>query len=151
MRRERTEGHVPSAEPWQLRLRTGHAIAILCWARLMVATVPFHRWRRSLGTPASESSTARRSPAALAAAQRFARHVDRAAQWLPFPTRCLPRAMALSWILRRERIGHALVFAVRPAHLRDRPDALHAWVEVNGAKILGDLPGPWLETLRVGT
>jgi len=28
--------------------------------------------------------------------------------------------------------------------------ALHAWVEVKGGTILGDLPGPWIETLRLG-
>ena len=58
--------------------------------------------------------------------------------------------MALSWMLRRRRINHALVFAVRPSHLRDSSDDLHAWVEVDGVKIIGDLPGPWLETLRLG-
>lgn len=58
--------------------------------------------------------------------------------------------MALSWILRRKRIAHTVVFAVRPAGLRDSADALHAWVEVHGETILGELPGPWLETLRLG-
>jgi hypothetical protein len=86
----------------------------------------------------------------LAEGQRLARQVERAAARLPFSTKCLPRAMALSWILRRKRIGHVLVFAVRPAGLRDGPDALHAWVEIEGVTVIGDLPGPWLETLRLG-
>jgi len=55
----------------------------------------------------------------------------------------------LSWMLRGRGIGHAFVFAVRPAGLRDDDDALHAWVEIDRAKILGDLPGPWVETLRL--
>jgi hypothetical protein len=58
--------------------------------------------------------------------------------------------MALSWILRRKRIGHCVVIAVRPAELRGTDDQLHAWVEVSGEIILGDLPGPWVETLRMG-
>jgi hypothetical protein len=86
----------------------------------------------------------------LSDSRRFATHVDRAATLLPFQTKCLPRAMALSWMLRRERIQHALVIAVRPAELRDAADGLHAWVEVDGAKIIGELPGPWVETLRLG-
>lgn len=88
-------------------------------------------------------------PAADEARQR-ARQVERAASWLPFGTKCLPRAMALSWLLRRERIRHAVIVAVRPPDWRDRRDALHAWVEVGGERVLGDLPGPWVETLRQG-
>jgi hypothetical protein len=63
----------------------------------------------------------------------------------------LSRAMALSWLLRRKQIAHAVVFAVRPDHLRSGPDPLHAWVEIEGMKVIGDLPGPWLETLRLGS
>jgi hypothetical protein len=61
----------------------------------------------------------------------------------------LPRAAALSWILRKRGIAHAVVFAVRPEQLRDSPDPLHAWVEIAGVRVIGDLPGPWVETLRL--
>lgn len=80
----------------------------------------------------------------------MARQVDWAAGRLPFEIKCLPRAMALSWMLQARSISHAVVFAVRPSDQRDSPDALHAWVEIGGTKVLGDLPGPWLETLRLG-
>ena len=126
------------------RLRTATAIAALCCARVLIATLPFDRWRNSLG---GKKDVANPSPAD---ARRFAAHVDWAARLLPFSTKCLPRAMALSWILRRKRIGHCVVFAVRPAGLRGADDQLHAWVEVSGEVILGDLPGPWVETLRLG-
>ena len=53
-------------------------------------------------------------------------------------------------MLRRGNIGHALVFAVRPENKRSGADILHAWVEVDGSKILGDLPGQWIVTLRLG-
>jgi hypothetical protein len=76
--------------------------------------------------------------------------VNRAGHRLPFETKCLARSMALSWLLRSEKIGHSVVFAVRPPDHRAGPDALHAWVEVAGEKILGDLPGPWVETFRIG-
>ena len=134
---------MPTAELWRHRQRVATAMALLAWARLVVAAVPFERWRRSLG------GTGDGAPAA-ASARRIAAQVERAAEWLPFETKCLPRAMALSWMLRRAGTAHAMVFAVRPPHLRGSADALHAWVEVEGSRIIGDLPGPWIETLRLG-
>jgi hypothetical protein len=135
-------------EKWRSKFRTGKAMVMLCGAHLLVAWVPFDRWRNSLGAPWNYGGAA--SAEALASAERLAAHVKWAAVRLPFPTKCLPQAMALSWMLRRERIAHQLVMAARPAHLRDSADALHAWVELNGKKIIGDLPGPWIETLRLG-
>jgi hypothetical protein len=121
-------------------------MAALCRAQVVIAILPFRRWRNRLGATSDQPV----SEAALADAQRLARHVEWAAKLLPFPTKCLPRAMALSWILRSRRIGHSLVFAVRPAPQRSLEDPLHAWVEIAGLKIIGDLPGPWVETLRLG-
>lgn len=118
----------------------------LCRARLLVAWVPFDRWRDRLGFAAAQADP----PTHVAEASRLAADVEWAARRLPFPTACLPRAMALSWMLRRRRIAHAVVIAVRPSQLRQSPDALHAWLEVDGQKILGDLPGPWIETVRLG-
>lgn len=135
---------------WRGRLGTATAMAVLCFARLVVAVVPFHRWRNSLGAPAGDRNAEPSPDCAFPQARRSAAHVERAATRLPFATKCLPRAVALSWILRHKRIGHTMVFAVRPAHQRDEPDALHCWVEIEGTKILGDLPGPWVETLRLG-
>ena len=53
-------------------------------------------------------------------------------------------------MLRGRKLGHTVIIAVRPRQLRRTPDALHAWVEVGGEKILGELPGPWVEILRLG-
>jgi hypothetical protein len=117
-------------------------MALLSWARLLVACVPLKRWSASLGDSVGNGSSAD--------ARRLARQVERAATWLPFETKCLVRAMALSWRLRRRRIRHAVVFAIRPPSLRGAPDALHAWVEIEAETVIGDLPGPWLETLRLG-
>jgi hypothetical protein len=123
-------------------------MAMLSWAHMLVAWVPFDRWRGSLGPAGSHSNIGPTD--ALAMARRLAAYIEWAAVRLPFSTKCLPRAMALSWMLRRNGIGHQLVLAARPAHSRDSPDSLHAWVEVDGKKIIGDLPGPWIETLRFG-
>ncbi len=119
-------------------------MALLAFARLLVAFVPLRLWRARLGGEFPAGAEAMRR------ATRLAAHVERAAGRLPFATKCLPRAMALSWMLRRRRIPHALVLAVRPPALRCGDDALHAWVEHRGAVILGELPGEWHAVLRAG-
>jgi hypothetical protein len=106
----------------------------------------FERWRPTLGWADQRSSGPdTNEPVRLAA------HVEWAAKLVPFSSKCLPRAMALSWMLRKRRIGHALVFAVRPNEMRGSPDDLHAWVEVAGKIAIGYAPGPWVETLRLGS
>lgn len=120
-------------------------MAGLCVARLLIAAVSFKRWRQTLGGGSGPHGLQSSSQA-----RRLAAYVEWAAKLLPFTSKCLPRAMTLSWMLRSRRIGHCVVIAVRPAEMRGADDQLHAWVEVSGEIILGDLPGPWVETLRMG-
>jgi hypothetical protein len=131
-------------EFWRPKVRTLAAMAQLCRAQLLVSWIPFSRWRDTLGSAAPEQ------PQSADPAKRLAADVEWAAKRLPFPTKCLPRAMALSWMLRRRKLAHTVVVAVRPSELRHSADALHAWVEIGGERIIGDLPGPWIETLRLG-
>ena len=121
-------------------------MAALCAARLAVAALPFNWWSGRLGGPDREDVAARGD----VDPRRLAAHVEWAAKLLPFSTKCLPQAMALSWMLRAKGVGHELVFAARPLEQRGSSDSLHAWVEVGGERIIGDLPGPWIETLRLG-
>jgi Transglutaminase-like superfamily len=111
-------------------------MALLLLARSLIALVPLRYWRDRLGKHGPNSDKAR--------ASRFAALVERAAWRLPLETKCLPRAMALSWMLRREAIGHCVTLALRPPDLRGSADMLHAWVELDGLIVLGELPGPWL-------
>lgn len=129
-------------DTWRLRARTVRAMAVLGWARLVVAGVPLKIWRRRLGLSGSASASG------LAEANREAAHIERAAWRLPLGAACLPRAVALSWRLRGARIPHRVVLAVRPPDRRDDEDALHAWVEVQNEIVLGELPGPWHVTAR---
>jgi hypothetical protein len=121
---------------------------LLCGACLLVKLAPFRWWRRTLGGPPEQGLKG--NGLTLANAASLAQLIDRAASRLPFNVRCLPRALVLSWLLRHRGVDHAVVFAVRPKHLRQAPDALHAWLEMNGVTLLGDLPGPWIEILRLG-
>jgi aryl-alcohol dehydrogenase-like predicted oxidoreductase len=118
-------------------------MALLCWARALVEWVPFERWRGTLGFSGGAPDEV------LGTARRLADQVERAASRLPIHTRCLPRAVALSWLLRTGHIGHVLVIAARPAELRATAEPLHAWVEVDRMRLIGDLPGPWIEVLRL--
>ena len=137
---------MPRVDFWHPKLRTTAAMARLCRAQLLVSWIPFNRWSQGLGCRWATNDLSKRA----VEARQLAADVEWAAKRLPFPTKCLPRAMALSWMLRRKRIEHSVVFAVRPADSRESAEALHAWVEIDGQKILGNLSGPWIETLRLG-
>lgn len=140
-------GSLPNPDLWQRRGWTLQAMVMLGWARILVLAVPFRRWRGNLGLAASGGLPAVDDAAAVSAS-RLAAQVDRAAGRLPFECKCLPRAMALSWMLRRNGIIHQVVIAIRPPQQRKAGDSLHAWVEVDGKIVLGDLPGPWHEIYR---
>lgn len=134
---------MPGPSPWRLRGLTIEAMAALSAARIAIALIPLDRWKGHLGLAGTATEHD------LPEARRLARHVERAAGRLPFKTKCLPRAIALGHVLRRRRIAHDLVLAVRPAAARTGQDDLHAWVEVEDVIVLGNLPGPWLTLLRL--
>lgn len=118
-------------------------MAELCAARLTVAAGGIARWRARLGWAGIAG------PAEQIAARRLAAHVERGAGRLPFASKCLPQAIALSRMLRRRRIAHRLVIAARPADRRGGSDDLHAWVECGDAIVIGDLAGPWLRVVEI--
>lgn len=131
------------AERWQGWLLTGEAMLELVIARIMIRFVAIRHWNKGLGKPGTKDLPQD------TVAWRIARHVHRAAQRLPLESKCLPRAMALSRMLGRRSIDHRLVIAARPARQRSGADNLHAWIEVDGVTILGDLPGPWAVIHRI--
>lgn len=131
-------------DAWAARALTVEAMIRLLVARLLVALLPFGWWRNRLGGRPGDGVGDSRL------VQRMAAHVERAGWRLAIRTACLPRAMALSWMLRRRRIEHVLAIAVRPQERRGEDDALHAWVCHGGEIMLGELPGPWHVVLRLG-
>jgi hypothetical protein len=155
-------GCLGAREAWLLRTRTARAMVLLCAAQLAVKLVPFRYWRLTLGRIGPVDGLAGPNNAnadgSAVLARRMAVHVERGAARLPFSTKCLPRAMALCWLLRSARIAYFLRIAVRPAASRppknsvnppSRGDSLHAWVECENTTIIGALPGPWLVVLTV--
>lgn len=136
-------GSLPQADTWLLRARTAEAMLLLVLARLALACLPLKRWSTSLGLAGD------RPTGPLGEAVRLANHVERAGLRLPLETKCLPRAMALSWMLKRRSLPHSLTIAARPRAARGGADDLHAWIEVDGRVVLGELPGPWLTVLTL--
>lgn len=124
------------------RARVAEAAALLLLARLLVGLAPFSLWQRSLGRTVAPNAA---EPAAITPDQRLrarraARAVMRATDLLPGETKCLPRAMALRWMLRRRSIAARLLIGVLPASQRGAADDLHAWVVAGAETIIGELP-----------
>lgn len=124
-----------------LRLGTLRAMAALALARICIRILPFSRWRGSLGEPAEDPvALAHVRPEAneqeLAEARALARRVERAASRLPGESKCLPKAMALQWMLHRRSIPSRLVIAVLRQQ-GERADAYHAWVECGADMVIG--------------
>ncbi len=134
-------GWLAKLDPWVMRQRTMQAAMALILARGLVRLVRFSWWRGTLGL----AGEARESQQADAI--RLARHVERAASRLPGTSRCLPKAVALSRLLRARGVPHRVVLAIRPKSRRGGADDLHAWVTSGNRTILGELPGPWLTVL----
>ena len=120
-------------------------MVLLLAARLLVGAVPFRIWRGWLGGLAQAQNRVD-----MPGARRLAAQIERGAWRLPVTIKCLPQAMALSWLLQWAGMAHSIIFAVRPPGQRDGRDDLHAWIEVGTEIVLGDLPGPWLRMLEQG-
>ena len=126
------------AGAWRGRGATLEAMAWLILARLLIAQIAFGRWRRWLGTPvAPQADNQALQLDANLAPRRLARAVTRACGRLPGETRCLARAMALHWMLRRRALGGVLHIGVLPDHTRGGLDDLHAWVALAGEVLIG--------------
>lgn len=140
------------------RLQVLRAASFIAVARFLVRMVPLHVWRASVGevvaATASASASANSSgdagvgapglvrilqnsdPEKLALARWLGRCVDRAAGYLPGTSRCLPRAVALHWMLRLKGIPAQTVIAFKIGD-RSGADAYHAWVELDGEMVIG--------------
>jgi len=132
------------------RLRVAEAASALLTARLLVAAVPFGSWRRSLGRVlVGAGPEAGTDPPAL---KPLLDAHGRALERLPWEFKCLPRAVALHWMLRRRGIASVLSIGALPRHGRGRGtiDDLHAWVTVNGVVRHGDSEEGYAVLARLG-
>lgn len=126
------------------RLKVCEALVWLILARILVAKLRFGRWRSWLG----QVSETQRASGAVAADRVLARAVDRATQRLPGGAKCLPRAIALHWMLWRRARPSQLVIGVLPGQHRGELEDLHAWVELGEETLIGQLDRQFLPLVR---
>ena len=125
------------------------ATLALLLAQLLVEHVPMRRWRRLLHTdlePLPSAGSADR-PTANSGGGGQGREADvprtvaaavrRVERRCPFRTRCLGRAMAVQWMLRRRGIPSRLVFGVRRGEPPEQALQFHAWLTVGGVCVVG--------------
>ena len=125
-----------SGERWV----AGEAVALLLFVRATLSTLSFHTLRTLLKWYSSRND-GRHRRSSDATAQRIARIVTGVATRLPIGTTCLVEALVAETMLRRRGYGARLRLGVQ------RPDegpsalAAHAWVECEGAVLIGELDG----------
>lgn len=118
--------------PWRGEVAVG--VVLICLARLLVRHVRLSRWRWTLGRIDAPCASSTRADGPRA--EILASAIERAAERLPFDSKCLTRAVALQWRLRMAGIASRLVIAF---HTIDRSGGhgFHAWVEQGGEMIIG--------------
>lgn len=145
----------PSAQTarWRNRFAVAEALCLLIFAKFLVRVVRLGIWRSTLGDlidgglPASQVDAPAHNIAptkTFAEASRLARSVFRASGRIPGYTKCLPRAVALQWMLKRRAIAsHLIIAALKPTATAEetasdgKPDPFHAWVERDGNMLIG--------------
>ena len=108
------------------------AVALIA-AAVIVRFVPIGIWRRLSGSKAP--TVAGTVPDVRIALVRAA--VDHAERRLGRSFKCLPRAMAMTAMLRRRGIASSLIIGVSERAEGADPRRLHAWVETNGEVAIG--------------
>lgn len=138
----------PAPGSWRWRILVAEAMILLSLARCLVAAVRLGRWRWLLGEPVDQAARTAPPPSR---AQTLAAIVNRGATRLPFECKCLPRAMALHWMLRRRGVPCQLVITVLDPAQRGADDNLHAWVEAGAAVLIGAIDRPFVPLVRFGS
>lgn len=102
----------------------------------LVRSVRLSRWRWSLGRlePANAGSMSGRVHAQRA--RLVAGAIEEAAQRMPEPPKCLPKAVAMQWLLAAMGLPSRLVIAFHATD-RDSEHGYHAWVEHGDAMVMG--------------
>lgn len=127
------------ANIWQQRLSTLRAMTYLATARALVRLFPFAWYRWTVGAPSAgpiADEADQSFPPSPGDPAQLARRIERAAMRLPGESKCLAKAIALQWMLRRIGQPGLIVIAV---HRRERiaRHAYHAWLDHDGAMLVG--------------
>jgi len=125
---------------WQLspaeRRLLAQALALLPLTAVALRVLGFRRWQATLArlAPVGGAADGGDEAALLRQGRTVAHLVDVAARHGVYRASCLPRSLALWWLLRRRGIDGDLRIGVRKEAGRFEA---HAWVELRGA-VLND-------------
>ena len=113
------------------------ALFLLPFTALALWVVGFRRWQALLTrlAPIGYVRASRDGAALIREGRQLARLVDVAARHGLYSATCLPRSLALWWLLRRRGIDSYVCIGVRKEV--DRIEA-HAWVELQGCALNDD-------------
>ena len=101
---------------------------LAAWVALRI--LPFSRMAASIVAPQGAPAGAD-----LALVRRVRGAVEVAARNLPLSLTCLPQAFAASWMLQARGLAPRLLYGVATG--KDQGFEAHAWVELNGAPVVG--------------
>ena len=101
------------------------------------STLPFRRWRALLTQAPLPPAAASRAPPAATPPQ-IAQAIERARRGVPGVYKCLPQAYAGHLLLHHH--GHDSVVQVGVARDAKGGVEAHAWVELGGKILIGELP-----------
>lgn len=116
------------------QIATFEAMALLLYARLLIANVPPRRWRSRFGVVAAQPGDA--APMnQLATIRRMRLAIARALRNVPGAPNCLPQALAGRWMLQRRGIASSLFLGTQ----RDDQGVahFHAWLKVGDEWVTG--------------
>lgn len=130
---------------------TLEAMALLALARFLVARIPLHRWRWTLGQSLAPG-TPLLGPALVATgpARRIGAATERGAYRLGGVFKCLPKAICAHWMLRRRGYRSVIVLAALPRDAAAPADELHAWAETDLGVVIGESNLPYRPVSRFG-
>jgi hypothetical protein len=113
------------------------ALFLLPLTALALWAVGFRRWQALLTrlTPVGYVPASRDGAALICEGRQMARLVDVAARHGLYAASCLPRSLALWWLLRRRGIDSYVCIGVRK---KANQIEAHAWVELQGCALNDD-------------
>lgn len=114
------------------KIATCEAIAMVLYAKFLVASVPPRKWRNRFGAIATHST---KQDADLATVRRVRLAILRALNNVPGSPNCLPQALTGRWMLERRGIASSLFIGTQ----RDADGKMqfHAWLKVGEEWVTG--------------
>lgn len=128
------------ALPRTRKVQVLEAAALLALARLMVRTLPFHRYSGLLGRPVQQPGLPSLSVDETRVAEEIGAAIAIAARHVPWQAACLPQAMAGGWMLRLRGLPALLQLgAAKPQSQMQ----FHAWLHSGNVVVSGGETGAY--------